>query len=64
MLFVLRGVIQPLDYLRIHYFIVHKQIKYRPTLAYKNSVRKCYEYEGLFFVTNIQFDNPTSTPQT
>ena len=39
--------------------LLHKQIKNHPNLAYKNSVRKCYE--DLFFITNIQFNNPTST---
>ena len=42
--------------------VLHKQIKNRPTLAYKNSVRKCYE--DMFFITNMQFNNPTSMPQT
>ena len=42
--------------------VLHKQIKNRPTLAYKNSVRKCYE--DMFFITNIHFNNPTSSPQT
>ena len=43
-------------------WVLHKQIKNRPTLAYKNSVRKCYE--DMFFITNIHFNNPTSSPQT
>ena len=42
--------------------LLHKQIKNRATLAYKNSVRKCYQ--GLFFIANMQFNNPTSMPQT
>ena len=42
--------------------LLHKQIKNHPILAYKNRARKCYE--DLFFITNIQFNNPTSTPQT
>ena len=42
--------------------LLHEQIKNRPTEVYKNSVRKCYE--GLFFITNVQFNNPTSTLQT
>ena len=43
-------------------WLLHKQIKNRATLAYKNSVRKCYQ--GLFFIANMQFNNPTSSPQT
>ena len=43
-------------------WLLHKQIKNRATLAYKNSVRKCYQ--GLFFIANMQFNNPTSMPQT
>ena len=42
--------------------LLHKQIKNRATLANKNSVRKCYQ--GLFFIANMQFNNPTSIPQT
>ena len=42
--------------------VLHKQIKNRPTLAYKNSVRKCYE--DMFFITNIHFNNPTPSTQT
>ena len=42
--------------------VLHKQIKNSPTLAYQNSVRKCYE--DMFFITNIHFNNPTSSPQT
>ena len=42
--------------------LLHKQIKNRPNLVYENSIRKCYE--GLFFITNIHFNNPTSSPQT
>ena len=42
--------------------VLHKQIKNRPTLAYKNSVRKCYE--DMFFITKIHFNNLTSSPQT
>ena len=42
--------------------LLHKQIKNRATLAYKNSVRKCYQ--GSFFIANMQFNNPTSMPQT
>ena len=42
--------------------LLHKQIKNRATLAYKNSVRKCYQ--GAFFIANMQFNNPTSMPQT
>ena len=42
--------------------ILHKPIKNRPTLPYKNTVRKCYE--DMFFITNMQFNNPTSMPQT
>ena len=40
--------------------LLHKQIKNRAILAYKNSVRKCYQ--GLFFIANMQFNNPTSSP--
>ena len=43
-------------------WVLHKLIKNRPTLAYKNIVRKCYE--DMFFITNMQFNNPTSMPQT
>ena len=43
-------------------WVLHKPIKNRPTLAYKNIVRKCYE--DMFFITNIHFNNPTSSPQT
>ena len=43
-------------------WLLHKQIKNRATLAYKNSVKKCYQ--GLFFIANMQFNNPTSMPQT
>ena len=43
-------------------WLLHKQIKNRATLAYKNSVRKCYQ--GSFFIANMQFNNPTSMPQT
>ena len=43
-------------------WVLHKPIKNRPTLAYKNTVRKCYE--DMFFITNMQFNNPTSMPQT
>ena len=43
-------------------WVLHKPIKNRPTLAYKNIVRKCYE--DMFFITNMQFNNPTSMPQT
>ena len=43
-------------------WLLHKQIKNRATLGYKNSVRKCYQ--GLFFIANMQFNNPTSSPQT
>ena len=43
-------------------WVLHKPIKTRPTLAYKNTVRKCYE--DMFFITNMQFNNPTSMPQT
>ena len=42
--------------------LLHKQIKNRATLAYKNSVRKCYQ--GSFFNANMQFNNPTSMSQT
>ena len=42
--------------------LLQKQIKNRPTLAYKNSVRKCYQV--LLFSRNVQFNNPTSIPQT
>ena len=42
--------------------VLHKQIKNRPTLTYKNSERKCFQ--NLFFITNMQFNNPTSMPQT
>ena len=42
--------------------VLHKQIKNRPTLAYKNSVRKCYE--DMFFITNIHFNYSTSSPHT
>ena len=42
--------------------LLQKQIKNHPTLAYKNSVRKCYQ--DVFFITNMQFNNPTSMPQT
>ena len=42
--------------------LLHKQIKNRAILAYKNSVRKCYQ--GSFFIANMQFNNPTSMPQT
>ena len=43
--------------------VLHKQIKNRPTLAYKNSVvRKCYE--DMFFITNIHFNIQSSSPQT
>ena len=42
--------------------LLHKQIKNRATLAYKNSVRKCYR--GLFLIANMQFNNPTPSPQT
>ena len=42
--------------------LLHKQIKNHATLAYKNSVRKCYQ--DMFFITNMQFNNPTSMPQT
>ena len=34
----------------------------RSTLAYKNIVRKCYE--DMFFIKNMQFNNPTSSPLT
>ena len=43
-------------------WVLHKPIKNRPTLAYKNTVRKCYD--DMFFITNMQFNNPTSMPQT
>ena len=43
-------------------WVLHKPIKNRPTLAYKNTVRKCYE--DMFFITNMQFNNPSSMPQT
>ena len=43
-------------------WLLHKQTKNRATLAYKNSVRKCYQ--GSFFIANMQFNNPTSMPQT
>ena len=43
-------------------WLLHKQIKNRATLAYKNSVGKCYQ--GSFFIANMQFNNPTSSPQT
>ena len=43
-------------------WVLHTPIKNRPTLAYKNIVRKCYE--DMFFITNIHFNNPTSSPQT
>ena len=43
-------------------WVLHRPIKNRPTLAYKNTVRKCYE--DMFFITNMQFNNPTSMPQT
>ena len=43
-------------------WVLHKPIKNRPNLAYKNTVRKCYE--DMFFITNMQFNNPTSMPQT
>ena len=43
-------------------WVLHKPIKNRPTLAYNNIVRKCYE--DMFFITNMQFNNPTSMPQT
>ena len=42
--------------------LLHKQINNHATLAYKNSVRKCYQ--GLFFIANMQFNNTTSSPQT
>ena len=42
--------------------VLHKQIKNRPTLTYKNSERKCFQ--DLFFITNMQFNNLTSMPQT
>ena len=42
--------------------LLHKQINNHATLAYKNSVRKCYQ--DVFFLTNMQFNNPTSMPQT
>ena len=42
--------------------VLNKQIKNRPTLAYKNSERKCFE--DSFFITNMQFNNLTSMPQT
>ena len=42
--------------------VLHKQIKNRPTLAYKNSERKCFQ--DSFFITNMQFNNLTSMPQT
>ena len=42
--------------------LLHKQIKNCAILAYKNSVRKCYQ--GSFFIANMQFNNPTSMPQT
>ena len=37
-------------------WLLQKQIKNRA------SVRKCYQ--GLFFIANMQFNNPTSSPQT
>ena len=43
-------------------WVLHKPIKNRPTLAHKNTVRKCYE--DMFFITNMQLTNPTSMPQT
>ena len=42
--------------------LLQKQIKNHLTLAYKISVRKCYQV--LLFSRNIQFNNPTSIPQT
>ena len=42
--------------------LLHKQIKNHATLAYKNRVRKCFQ--KLFFITNMQFNNLTSKPQT
>jgi len=42
--------------------LLHKQIKKHATLAYKNRVRKCFQ--KLFFITNMQFNNLTSKPQT
>ena len=42
--------------------LLNKQIKNHATLAYKNSVRKCYQ--DVFLITNMQFNNPTSMPQT
>ena len=43
-------------------WVLHKPIKNRPTLAHKNTVWKCYE--DMFFITNMQFNNPSSMPQT
>ena len=42
--------------------LLHKQIKNHATLVYENSARKCYQ--DVFFITNMQFNNPTSMPQT
>ena len=42
--------------------LLQKQIKNHPNVAYKNSVRKCYQV--LLFSRNAQFNNPTSIPQT
>ena len=42
--------------------LLHKRIKNHATLAYKNSIRKCYQ--DVFFITNMQFNNPTLMPQT
>ena len=42
-------------------WVLHKPIKNRLSLAYKNIVRKCYE--EMFFITNIHFNDPTSSPQ-
>ena len=37
--------------------VLHKQIKNRPNLAYKNSVRKCYEDMFLSQIY-VHFNNP------
>ena len=46
------------------FFTTKTNKKNHPTLAYKNSVRKCYQDQVLLFSRNIQFNNPTSIPQT